>query len=109
VKPSAAAVRESIERDTEYADKLVQRMRDDDRSTWPVRLLDDLEAAGTLTRSEKECLRYMSVGLTREQTATALYLSVETVKSHLLTARYKLRAKNTTHACCLALRQGLIA
>lgn len=61
-----------------------------------------------LTQRELDALTYRSRGLTDDQVGTALGISQETVKSRLKTARYKLRAKNTTHACCEAIRRGLI-
>lgn len=97
-------------------------MRDAD-ADWPDRLLHDLAQAPlvdeaairyknparlTLTERELEVLRCASVGLEMEHTADLLFVSFNTVQSHLKSARYRLRAKNTAHACCLALRQGLI-
>lgn len=61
-----------------------------------------------LTRRELEVLTYLSRGLEYEQVGTALFISLQTVKTHARHARYKLRAKNTTHACSEALRRGLI-
>ena len=46
--------------------------------------------------------------MTREMAAEATGRSLETVKTQLLGARYKLRAKTMTHACCEAIRRGLI-
>lgn len=65
-------------------------------------------AADSLTVREIEVLRYLARGLTREQTADAMAYSFETVKDWLKSARFKLRAKNSTHACCEALRRGMI-
>lgn len=61
-----------------------------------------------LTARELEALRYLSRGLSRGQTASAMVCALETVKTRLKSARYKLRAKNSTHACCEAIRRGLI-
>lgn len=66
------------------------------------------ERPAALTVRETEALRYLSRGLTREQTADAMAYSLETVKDWMKSARYKLRAKNSTQACCEALRRGLI-
>jgi DNA-binding CsgD family transcriptional regulator len=71
--------------------------------------LDDRDAPPvTVTARVLECLRYASHGLTREQTAEAMLLAPDTVMHHLATARLELSAKTTTHACCIALRLGLI-
>lgn len=61
-----------------------------------------------LTPMEVRVLEALSHGLGREGAAEVLGVTVETVKSWTLQARRVLRAKNTTHACCEALRQGLI-
>jgi DNA-binding NarL/FixJ family response regulator len=55
-----------------------------------------------------ECLRYASHGLEREAVADAMGITVETVMTHLAYARRDLGARNTMHACCIALRLGLI-
>jgi len=60
------------------------------------------------TRRELEVLAYLSRGLTRQMTADAMSLASGTVDQHAWEARMKLRAKNDTHACCEALRRGLI-
>jgi DNA-binding NarL/FixJ family response regulator len=61
-----------------------------------------------LTTREREVLTYLSRGLEYEMVADALILGAETVKSHVKSARAKLRAKNTVEACCEAIRLGLI-
>lgn len=108
-------------------------MSDEDEDELPDRLLhilgktptihegdiDDYVAAGgsvlgrsrvddELSPRELEAIRYLSHGLSLDQTATAMICAVQTVKTRLKGARFKLRAKNTTHACCEAIRRGLI-
>lgn len=61
-----------------------------------------------LSPRELEALRYLSRGLSIDQTATAMICAAQTVKTRLKGARFKLRAKNTIHACCEAIRRGLI-
>lgn len=81
--------------------------------------IDDYIAAGgkihgrsrvddQLSPREVETLRYLSRGLSLDQTATAMICALDTVKTRLKGARFKLSAKNTTHACCEAIRRGLI-
>jgi LuxR family transcriptional regulator len=62
-----------------------------------------------LTPQQARTLEAMSRGLNREEAADVLGITVESVKTHLRLARRALRAKTTTHACCEALRRGLIA
>jgi DNA-binding CsgD family transcriptional regulator len=57
---------------------------------------------------ELNALIYSSQGLSAKEIAGELGLSRETVRTQLLIARRKLAAKNTTHACCIAIRLGLI-
>lgn len=105
---------------------LVERMRSDAESDWPSRLLRDIANAPTveesdvnllgnrattshdLSPSELRVLECLSRGMTVPQTAEALFLAIDTIKSHTKLCRFKLRAKNTTHACCEALRLGVI-
>ena len=47
-------------------------------------------------------------GFTRQEAADALGMSVETVKEHLRSARFKMGARNTTHAIVRAVRAGII-
>lgn len=71
------------------------------RSANPVR-------TSVLTTSEVRVVDAVSRGLEAQMVGDLLGISGNTVRSHLRAARYKLRAKNTTHACCEALRRGLI-
>lgn len=61
-----------------------------------------------LTPAETQVLRLASVGLSEKQIVRALQRSPGTVKNHLRAARWKLDAENTVHACCEALRRGVI-
>lgn len=65
--------------------------------------------AGKLTGRERELLTYLSHGLTLGMAADAMGVTVGTAREFRQTARFKLRAKTTTHAVALALRQGLIS
>jgi DNA-binding CsgD family transcriptional regulator len=58
--------------------------------------------------AELRALQAVSVGLDERGAAHVLGLARMTVTTQLRDARRALRAKNTTHACCEALRQGLI-
>jgi DNA-binding CsgD family transcriptional regulator len=105
------------------ADEILARMRVDLESDWPTRLLEAISKApiaeernlriprpseSGLSSRELDVLRCMSRGMTLPQVADTLCLSFHTVYAHLRNARFRLRAKNAAHACCEAIRQGLI-
>lgn len=100
---------------------------DEPHGDWPQRLLRALANAplipedqidwymrggrsdtDELSPSEAAVLRYLSRGLTPGETAVALGKSLDTVKTQLKGAKYKLRAKTTTQACCEAIRSRQI-
>lgn len=58
---------------------------------------------------ELECLRLTANGLTSEEIATALGLSVHTANQYLTNSTQKLNAVNRIHAVAKALRGGMIA
>jgi DNA-binding CsgD family transcriptional regulator len=107
------------------ADEILGRMVADSESDWPSRLLKAIDDAPLvdeemidsaivapwrtdLSDAELRVLEASSRGLTYEMTADLLFVEASTVRRHLKAARHRLRAKNTTHACCEAIRQGLI-
>lgn len=61
-----------------------------------------------LNRSQLDVLRWYSFGLDARMIASLEHLTYDQVHERTRAARYKLRAKNTTHAVALALRAGLI-
>jgi DNA-binding CsgD family transcriptional regulator len=61
-----------------------------------------------LTRREKECLMWVSLGKTANETGTIIGNSQRTVEFHLNNAVRKLKATNKIHAAALAIRVGLI-
>jgi LuxR family quorum-sensing system transcriptional regulator SinR len=62
-----------------------------------------------ITRREVEAIEYAAEGKSVEATAASMHISVETVKAHLDSARFKLRALNRVHAVTKAIRAGLIS
>lgn len=71
------------------------------------RLLPDHSDAGNralLSGRERELLAMLAEGLSGEEAATRLYLSPETVRTHIRNAMRKLNAKTRVHALALALR-----
>jgi DNA-binding CsgD family transcriptional regulator len=53
-------------------------------------------------------LRAAAAGLTREETATHLWVTVETAKNMRKTVIRRLGARNTTHAVAIAYEKGLL-
>ncbi len=64
---------------------------------------------GVLSAREREVLDLLSRGLTGEQVAKQLFLSPETVRTHVRNAMLKLDARTRTHAIAIALQQGEIS
>jgi DNA-binding NarL/FixJ family response regulator len=62
-----------------------------------------------MTQREREVLRLLADGKTNEQAGKALFISPETVRTHVRKAMRKLDADTRTQAVATALRQSLIA
>ncbi len=75
-------------------------------SSTPSSIVD--EPLATLTKRELEVLELLSRGYSNKETAALLFLSSETVKSHVRQILAKLRARNRTHAVSIAHRLGLL-
>ena len=74
-------------------------------------LLDLMSAAGVplespLTSRERAVLEYISIGATNQQTATALGISIATVKTYLERAQGKLKSCDRASTVAAALRRG---
>jgi len=63
----------------------------------------------TLTERERQVLRLLADGQTNEEIGRALFISPETVRTHVRKAMTKLDADTRTQAVATALRQSLIA
>jgi DNA-binding NarL/FixJ family response regulator len=61
----------------------------------------------TLTEREREVLALLARGLTNSQIADELYVSTDTVKTHVRKVFNKLAVSNRTQAALLAAREGL--
>jgi DNA-binding NarL/FixJ family response regulator len=61
-----------------------------------------------LSNREREIMDLLAQGLTGEQVADRLFLSSETVKTHIRNAMAKLEASTRVHAIAIALREGYI-
>jgi DNA-binding NarL/FixJ family response regulator len=66
------------------------------------------ERMPSLSNREREVLDLLAQGLTGEQVADQLFLSAETIKTHVRNAMAKLEAHTRVHAIAIALRQGEI-
>jgi DNA-binding NarL/FixJ family response regulator len=62
-----------------------------------------------LTQREREVLRLLADGLSNEEIGQRLFISAETVRTHVRKAMAKLDADTRTQAVAKALRQSLIA
>jgi DNA-binding NarL/FixJ family response regulator len=65
--------------------------------------------ATRLTQRERDVLRLLADGLTNEEIGKRLFISPETVRTHVRKAMGKLDADTRTQAVATALRQSLIA
>ena len=65
--------------------------------------------ASKLTPRQMEVLRLVMGGNMHCEVASLLGVKVRTVKKHVVDARCRLKARNTTHAVVIALREGYIS
>jgi len=70
-------------------------------------VVSDLNIGATLTEREREVLALLSEGATNRKIATELYLSVDTVKTHVRKVFTKLGVGNRTQAAIVARDYGL--
>jgi len=61
-----------------------------------------------LTHREKEILRFIIEGKSNKEISHALYVSVETVKSHIKSIYHKLQVKNRVEAVTVAIKQNVL-
>ena len=61
-----------------------------------------------MTEREKEVLAGLSEGLSNKELAESLYISAETVKSHLKSITGKLGVRDRTAAAIYAVRAGVM-
>ena len=67
------------------------------------------EKIPSLTQREREVLRLLADGLSNEEIGKRLFISPETVRTHVRKAMAKLEADTRTQAVAKALRQSLIS
>jgi DNA-binding CsgD family transcriptional regulator len=69
---------------------------------------NELDKMPVVSKRELECLKLTANGMTSEQIAAALKLSVHTANQYLTNSTQKLNAANRVHAVAKALKLGLI-
>ena len=67
------------------------------------------ETGGTLTAREREVTQLLASGLTGEDIAASLFLSSETVRTHVRNAMQRMNAKTRAHLIALAAQHGEIS
>ena len=60
-----------------------------------------------LTDREKIILQYIVDGYENSEISNEIFLSIHTVKAHVSAIIRKLKAKNRTHAACIAIKFGV--
>jgi DNA-binding NarL/FixJ family response regulator len=70
--------------------------------------LSGKEQADMLTPREREILQLLADGMSNADVASKLFISQETVKSHVRHILAKLEADTRTHAVAIALRESII-
>jgi DNA-binding NarL/FixJ family response regulator len=88
---------EAVRRGEHYVDPLVSGL-----------LLTDQRTA-SVTKREREVLRLLADGDSYEEIASRLFISTETVRTHVAKVVRKLQVRTRTEAVAEALRQGFIS
>jgi DNA-binding NarL/FixJ family response regulator len=70
--------------------------------------LSGKEGTDMLTAREREILKLLADGMSNNDVASKLFISQETVKSHVRHILTKLEADTRTHAVAIALRESII-
>jgi DNA-binding NarL/FixJ family response regulator len=88
-------------------DELVARIRSIARRKT-ISIPADSNPENPLSNREQEVLNLIAAGQSNAEIAEALFLSPETIKSHVKTLLVKLQAKDRTHALVIALQAGFV-
>ncbi|MBK1878333.1 response regulator [Pelagicoccus mobilis] len=70
--------------------------------------LDEHSHRQTLTEREREVLEALLKGHSNKEIASTLYISIDTVKTHLKTLFHKLEVRDRTEAVVTAIRRGIL-
>jgi len=101
---AVAAALTAMESDGQYLDPVISGVLHHSR----LRSSDQHLPLQDLTMREDDVLRGLCRGMTNQEIADALVVSVETVKSHVRSLLRKLAAKDRTAAVVTAFREGLV-
>jgi DNA-binding NarL/FixJ family response regulator len=82
-----------------------RRQREPDMRTWRDRLP---QPGSPLTVREVEIVQLVAEGLSNPEIGAKLYLTADTVKSHIKRAARKLSARNRAHVVWLAVQRGYL-
>lgn len=77
-------------------------------SLYGIAVLAIEQRPSVLSKREGEVMELLSQGLTGEEMAQLLVLSIQTVKTHVRNAMVKLQASTRVHAIAIAIREGYI-
>lgn len=99
VKAIKLAVENKSPLSPEAAMKLINEFR---------RKMDEEASNFNLTRRELEVLQLLAYGYTNKMIAEKMFISQQTVKSHIIHIFQKLGASDRTEAVAIALRKGLV-
>jgi LuxR family transcriptional regulator, maltose regulon positive regulatory protein len=92
-----------------YLDRLLVASGElDVREASAPEVQDGSRLAASLTDGERKLLQFIAAGLSNQQLADRLSISVNTVKWHLSNIFGKLQIRNRVQAVALARRAGLI-
>ncbi len=101
---TVAAALTAIETDGQYIDPLISGVLHHSR----LRRSGDQIPLKELTMREEDVLRGLCRGMTNQEIADALVVSIDTVKSHVGSLLRKLPARDRTMAVVTAFREGLV-
>lgn len=93
-------------------DELIERIAEapvDPRyATYPQTAWDRHRGTNQLSPREREVLQCAANGFSNREIGELIHAAEGTIQSHLKRIYGKLGARNRTHACCIALRDGVI-
>lgn len=95
---------ETVMRDEEYMDETIKKILLQESITGQRRSIFDVP----LTKREKEILKLIADGLSSQEIADKLFISLRTVETHRLNLNQKLDVKNTAGLVKEAIKRGLI-